>query len=324
LDKTLQKYLLAFSKLNQGRTPYGSAPHKPILLLSLLQAFEQKIIQDNFIAVSPELLQLFKLNWNRLVKTPHVCNFALPFFHLKNEKTNVWMLIPKHGFEASLSVKHSLSSLGELTQMTEGATLPDDLFYLINSHKDNKILQACIIQKYFPDAEKEAWEGRTNQEGLFAEIEDKLLNESPEQYKKEMEELLKNKEEEEIYLRGSLFKREIPKLYQQTCCISGMRIDSQIAVSMIDACHIVPFSVSHDDTVSNGIALCPNLHRAFDRGLISIDNDYTVKISSLFREEENPYSIRLLEKKKILLPLNKKYYPSVNNLEWHRSNVFKY
>ena len=151
-----------------------------------------------------------------------------------------------------------------------------------------------------------------------------MLNESPEQYKKEMEELLKNKEEEEIYLRGSLFKREIPKLYQQTCCISGMRIDSQIAVSMIDACHIVPFSVSHDDTVSNGIALCPNLHRAFDRGLISIDNDYTVKISSLFREEENPYSIRLLEKKKILLPLNKKYYPSVNNLEWHRSNVFKY
>ncbi|MFN5209410.1 MAG: HNH endonuclease, partial [Bacteroidota bacterium] len=99
---------------------------------------------------------------------------------------------------------------------------------------------------------------------------------------------------------------------------------SQIAVSMIDACHIVPFSVSHDDTVSNGIALCPNLHRAFDRGLISIDNDYTVKISSLFREEENPYSIRHLEKKKILLPLNKKYYPSVNNLEWHRSNVFKY
>ncbi|MFC4198185.1 HNH endonuclease [Pedobacter jamesrossensis] len=32
----------------------------------------------------------------------------------------------------------------------------------------------------------------------------------------------------------------------------------------------VPFNVSHNDKVTNGIALCPNLHRAFDRGLVSI------------------------------------------------------
>ncbi|WP_370584566.1 hypothetical protein [Parapedobacter sp. ISTM3] len=25
----------------------------------------------------------------------------------------------------------------------------------------------------------------------------------------------------------------------------------------------MPFSVSHDDRIGNGIALCPNMHRAF-------------------------------------------------------------
>jgi putative restriction endonuclease len=103
------------------------------------------------------------------------------------------------------------------------------------------------------------------------ELEDKVLNESPEIYKKEIKVLIEQKNEDEIFLRGSLFKREIPKIYNNTCCISGMRIDATINVSMIDACHIVPFNESYDDTVTNGIALCPNLHRAFDRGLIAID-----------------------------------------------------
>lgn len=60
---------------------------------------------------------------------------------------------------------------------------------------------------------------------------------------------------------------------------------------MIDACHIVPFSESYNDIVTNGIALCPNLHRAFDSGLISIDENYKVIVSNTFIEERNNYSI---------------------------------
>jgi putative restriction endonuclease len=48
---------------------------------------------------------------------------------------------------------------------------------------------------------------------------------------------------------------------------------------MVDACHIIPFSISHDDTIRNGICLSPNLHRAFDRGLFTLTNDLEVKVS---------------------------------------------
>ncbi|WP_079718442.1 HNH endonuclease [Parapedobacter luteus] len=47
-----------------------------------------------------------------------------------------------------------------------------------------------------------------------------------------------------------------------------------------------PFSVSHDDRIGNGIALCPNMHRAFDRGLLSVDEDYRVIVSPHFTEDE--------------------------------------
>ena len=92
---------------------------------------------------------------------------------------------------------------------------------------------------------------------------------------------------------------------------------------MVDACHIVPFRESHDDTITNGIALCPNLHRAFDRGLIGIDNDYRVIVSNVFREEESNYSIKTFEHRQIILPKDKLYYPLVNNLKRHREKYKK-
>lgn len=108
-----------------------------------------------------------------------------------------------------------------------------------------------------------------------------------------------------------------------TCCISVMKTDATVNVSMIDDCHIVPFSVSYDDTVTNGIALCPNLHRAFDRGLIAIDENYKVVVSKTFREDETNYSIRAFENKIINLPSIESYFPKAINFLWHLKNIFK-
>ena len=94
--------------------------------------------------------------------------------------------------------------------------------------------------------------------------------------------------EEDSYMRGQAFKVVIPQIYDHTCAISRLRLNSfEKNISMVDACHIIPFSESHDDSVGNGIALCPNLHRAFDRGLISISDNYTVLVSSSFAEDSS-------------------------------------
>ncbi|EOR95927.1 hypothetical protein ADIARSV_0877 [Arcticibacter svalbardensis MN12-7] len=71
-----------------------------------------------------------------------------------------------------------------------------------------------------------------------------------------------------------------------------MRLESTFGHSFIDACHIMPFSVSHDDIVNNGLALCPNLHRAFDRGLITIESAYSIVTSKHINEDIiNAYSL---------------------------------
>jgi putative restriction endonuclease len=65
------------------------------------------------------------------------------------------------------------------------------------------------------------------------------------------------------------------------------------------------------------------LHRAFDRGLIGIDEDCRVIVSNKFVETETNYSLKKFAGNIILLPTNFNYAPLIKNFEWHRKNVFK-
>lgn len=320
MQESLQKYLKAFKKLRIDRA-HGIAPHKPILLISVLQTFQNGFQNNQRIYITPELVALFKTNWSSLVTTKHDCRFALPFYHLTSDK--FWKLIPKSGFENILQLSASMRSFANLNAAVDCAIIEEDLMQLMIDSKCNEILIQFLLDEYFPSCKVNFNNSSGGQQHLFDEIENKILKEPSEEYRQEIRKLLEQKNEEEIFLRGSLFKREIPKIYNNTCCISGMRIDAIANVSMIDACHIVPFSESYDDTVTNGIALCPNLHRAFDRGLIGIDENYRVLVSKSFKEETTCYSIRVFEGKEIQLPKLKTYYPLKKNLGWHKNNIFK-
>ena len=308
-------YIKAFAKLRVDRT-HGIAPHKPILLLSILQAYQNNLIPDKRIYITPELVGLFKSNWSILVTSDHNCRISYPFYYLKTSK--FWKLIPKQGFENIDKMGSIMSSFTSLKAAVDYALIDADLFNLMKVQDTNILLQQVLLDTYFPATKTNFTNSTTIQKELFENIENKILREDAAEYKKEIEQLLKNDDEEEIFLRGSLFKREIPKIYNSTCCISGMRIDSTISISMIDACHIVPFSESHDDTITNGIALCPNLHRAFDRGLIAVSDEYRVIISKAFKEDESNYGIKKFENLQIRLPKDQRYYPLLKNFESHR------
>ncbi|MFN7704226.1 MAG: HNH endonuclease [Chryseotalea sp.] len=316
----LDKYLRIFQKLKIDRA-HGNAPHKPILLISVLQTFQNGINNNQRIYITPELVALFKSNWNSLVTTNHDCRFALPFYHLTSDK--FWKLISNPGFENILQLSASMKSFANLNAAVDCAIIDEDLYELMKDKNSTKILTQFLLDEYFPNSKGNFNNSSNSQQNLFDDIENKILKEPSEEYRHEIKKLLEQKNEEEIFLRGSLFKREIPKIYNNTCCISGMKIDATINVSMVDACHIVPFSVSFDDTVTNGIALCPNLHRAFDRGLIAIDEKYKVVVSNNFKEDGTNYSIKAFEGKEINLPKMKSYYPLRENLGWHFDNIFK-
>lgn len=266
-------------------------------------------------------MALFKANWSQLVSgSNYTCKLALPFFHLRSE--GFWTLVAREGNDSQLLLSSSISSITRLDSLVEYALMDEVLFYLMRQEEENAILQEVLMRTYFPGRHENPNSIAVEYQSLLAVGKSKII-EDPTDYQKEIEALLAKKDEEELFFRGSLFKKEIPKIYHNACCISGLRIDSTLNLSMIDACHIRPFSESHDDTITNGIALCPNLHRAFDRGLISISNEYRVLVSSAFTENDTPYGMKQFEGKPIALPTNQAHWPLQENLEWHRVRVFR-
>ena len=248
MQETFQKYLQIFKRLRIDRA-HGVAPHKPILLISVLQGFQNNLIANRRIYITPELVALFKANWSLLVISNHDCRFALPFYHLTSDK--FWNFIPKTGFENILQLKAGMRSFASLNAAMDFAVIEDDLPSLIKEKNSNKFLQEFLLDEYFPETKKNFSNSPGEQQKMFNEIEGKILHEDAAEYRKEIQQLMIQHSEEEIFLRGSLFKREIPKIYNNTCCISGMKIDATINVLMIDACHIIPFSESYNDTVTN-------------------------------------------------------------------------
>jgi putative restriction endonuclease len=75
-------------------------------------------------------------------------------------------------------------------------------------------------------------------------------------------------------LRDVSFQERVLTAYGYRCAICGIQLD------LVQAAHIVP--VSHDagtDLTSNGIALCALHHYAYDRGLVYVDENYSVEIN---------------------------------------------
>jgi len=307
-------YLHCFTHLKRDMKN-GGAPHKPILLLSIIRLFEDKIFVNNQIHILPELVGVFKNIWSELVITNHHPVFALPFYHMNSEP--FWQLVPNFGCEKWVKSKNSISSLQSLTTAVNFALIDDDLSNLLKQQESRGILQMAILDQYFP---KTKHNYQNNQDNTF--LNSSLIEQESEKYKRTMLEMKnkidENAFQEEVFIRSGLFKREIVKIYNNTCAISRLRIDTLINTSMVDACHIVPFSESYDDTLTNGIALCPNLHRAFDRGLISVSDDYKVLVNKIFVENQSVYNLSQFEGKQILLPNNSRNYPLLENFEKHR------
>lgn len=320
MSGALSHYIRAFQKLRVDRSHGAPAPHKPVLLLSVLQGVKSGLIPDNKLFITPGLIASFKANWSQLVTSRHDCRMALPFFHMQSE--GFWKLIARQGNDSQLLLASSISSINQLDSLVEYALLDEALFAVMRTGEGNAILQATLLQTWFPGRQEDLSSLVAEHQGLLMAVSQKILYEPAAEYRREIDALLARKDEEEIFFRGSVFKNEIPRMYNYTCCISGLRVASMSGTSMIDACHIRPFSESHDDTISNGISLCPNLHRAFDRGLITISNNYHVLVSSTFTESDTPYSVKQFEGKSIALPRNEAHWPLVENLEWHREKVF--
>jgi len=138
------------------------------------------------------------------------------------------------------------------------------------------------------------------------------------------EEYLDNRYGSEILTRVRLgqgaFRVLITDAYDRKCAISGEK-----TLPVLDAAHIKPYEQSGPHSISNGLLLRTDLHKLFDKGYLTITNDYKIEVSKRIKEEfENGRDYYKYHGKDLItLPSRQFDKPAQKFVDWHNQNIYK-
>jgi putative restriction endonuclease len=121
--------------------------------------------------------------------------------------------------------------------------------------------------------------------------------------------------------REAAFACLVKEAYDNTCAMTGLKIINGGGRAEVQAAHIRPVAHDGPDSVRNGLALSGTVHWMFDRGLIAVDDDWSI----LTAKDRLPDTVmRLLrEDRKLLPPRRSSLQPHIQFLRYHRNNIFK-
>lgn len=105
--------------------------------------------------------------------------------------------------------------------------------------------------------------------------------------------------------------------YNNLCAITGTVIKYESYMNL-EAAHIKPKSHGGLFLPNNGMALCRDLHWAFDKGFFTLDDDLKVIIHPKIESEY----LNSFNGKQIRIPSNQFFVPDLDNVRYHRENVY--
>lgn len=158
-------------------------------------------------------------------------------------------------------------------------------------------------------------------EKLRAEFEGK----SVEEYAEEAHVEIEKGEEREVLVKQrvnqSFFRKMVLASYNDTCCITGMKIKA-----LLIAGHIKPWSLDKENRLNprNGIAINALHDKAFEAGLISIGPDFKVKVAKellVAKDLSTEHYFKKYHDKEIVLP--SRFLPDQVFLAYHFEERFR-
>lgn len=122
-------------------------------------------------------------------------------------------------------------------------------------------------------------------------------------------------------LHQAFFRDAVISSYNTQCCVTGLPL-----VECLVAGHIIPWSVDERRRAdpTNGLCMSATFDRLFDCGLVTIEDDLTLRVSVRVRKLNDRATADLVGARhgqKIIPPA--RFYPDPVCLSWHRENRFQ-
>jgi putative restriction endonuclease len=251
-DELTKRWLGKLTKLNPnqarpGGACRGKAPHKPLLLLCLIDMAEAGELTSRTIARSAGLALRFR-SYGTIVaeRWPTRLDIRMPFYYLSSQK--FW-----EPFTSDMQRAASPESCFV-------CDIHPEFFDLLGDASFRMKARIILTSKYFEPAERIAL---LESLGLHA---DETPSPNAGLVLKEAAEAAKRKG------RCARFAVRVVSEYRFTCALTGYCCMTAEGASIVDAAHIEPWCETQNDDITNGLALSKNAHWMFDEGLWSVDN----------------------------------------------------
>ena len=312
------EYAEKFKALNVHKKEGKSSPHKACLLLAVIDAAERgKLvtnrinIYDNSVLADMNLVNSFR-GYMQVANPSGLAKISNPMLRMKSD--GFWHLSPKPGRESYMK-KIPQSGGYDYQYLRENVDfiyLDDELHNILMDTGARSTLRDLLIDTWFPNCRQEMHLAASSaQEEL--EYEQNLKNDPLTQEKPPKDEV-----------RKPVFRRLVLSAYDHCCAATGLRFLMLDGSSLLEAAHIKPFSISHDDRTANGMALEPTFHRAMDQYLIAPGPDLKWHVSvSLDERISGHKELKKLKGESLLIPRDRKHCPDKHALEWRLDRLYE-
>lgn len=122
--------------------------------------------------------------------------------------------------------------------------------------------------------------------------------------------------------RDRVFRKHVLDAYDRRCAFTGLQLINGGGRAEVQAAHIKPVECDGPDSVNNGLALSGTAHWMFDRGLLSLSDDFDILVSRQVNDIDSVWHL-INDTRKAIVPVDPMRRPHPRFLEWHRNECFK-
>ena len=115
------------------------------------------------------------------------------------------------------------------------------------------------------------------------------------------------------------FRIIVTEAYNRKCAITGEK-----TLPVLNAAHIRPYAEAGPHAIQNGLLLRTDLHTLFDKGYITVDDKYTINVSTRLHDDFGNGKIYYAHhgQKLLVIPNQLTDLPSKEFLHWHNEHIY--
>lgn len=160
-----EKYLTKMRNLSVKITKGIKAPHKAVMLITIMDFIKEGKIYSNEIYITDEIAKAFQRNWDALIGnnkifSSFICSPWTPFWHLKQD--GFWHFRPLNSLTdiETLAPKGQTASVGKMRSVIKYAYLDAALYEILQDSVYRNRMFEIIIDTYIN-------QGENNQGGYY-------------------------------------------------------------------------------------------------------------------------------------------------------------